>query len=82
MESLKSIERKIRKANSFRDPCSRSCNNQTLFVLNCAVAKNCCYGYCDKEIPPFKFDPEWEYLRDDPRIEVVRCEDCCGCGDW
>ena len=82
MKTLKSIEHKIRKTNSFRKPCYRSSNGQTLFVLNCAVAKKCCYNYYDKEIPPFKFDTEWEYLKDDHRIEIIRCDDCCGCGDW
>lgn len=78
MKKLKDIERKLESIS--KDSVWRSDNGQKLCVLCCMVGDNF-YDY--EEDPP----EEWDYsdfieLKNDPRIEIVGCEDCCGCAGW
>lgn len=72
---LKEIEKLLGKRT-----CWRSDNNQLLYIKCCAVGDNF-YDYGER--PPKRLDfSRAPYLKDDPRIEIIYCEDCCGCAGW
>lgn len=73
MLKLKEIEKRFPNAH-------RSDNGQKLHIQCCYVGDN---GYNYGERPyadvDFSLAPE---LEDDPRIQIIPCEQCCGCSDW
>jgi len=58
----------------------RTENGQKLCIYACNVGENG-YEYGEPE-PPITYYPEYEFLRNDPRILLIRCDDCCQCGSW
>ncbi len=73
MKTLKEIEKMF--PDSFR-----SDNWQHLFIKNCHVG-NGIYDYGEEE-KPINFKSEYLFLKNDPRIIILTCDNCCECGGW
>ena len=77
MRKLKEIERLLKKdGHSFH----RSENNQQIYIYWCCVGNNFYdYGKEKPKTTDYSFAP---YVKDDPRIILITCEDCCRCAGW
>lgn len=77
MIKLKDIEKKLKKE---KVRYFRSENEQFLYVYSCDIGNNF-YDYGEEE-PPLKIKSEFSFLKDDFRIKIIRCCDCCCCAGW
>lgn len=59
----------------------RSMNGQKIIIKACTISDSASYEYYEEE-PPICLSEEWQFLVDDPRIDFMRCCDCCACGSW
>lgn len=58
----------------------RSENNQYIYIHACEVGDNF-YDY-DESPKPICYNAGLEWIKDDPRIIISECADCCCCSGW
>lgn len=77
MEKLKTI---CERLNRMHIKYERSEDNQKIQILACEVGDNF-YDY--SETPKrVTFYPHLEFLKNDPRVQIIECDGCCGCAGW
>ena len=81
MLKLKEIEKKLNKKQV---RFYRTEDGQGIVIEPpCQVlTENSLFGYFDKTVSPQVLKEEFWYLKDDHRVLILTCEECCGCGDW
>lgn len=72
--------RKLKEIEKMFSGCWRSDNGQIVYIKACEVGDNF-YDY-GEEPKDIAFDKEFTFLKDDFRIRIVECCDCCGCAGW
>ena len=79
MKKLKEIEKLFGSQG-----CYRNDNDQILLIRACFVGDNFYdYGETPKEIKWDRISPSLaQELKNDHRIKILKCEDCCGCSGW
>ena len=77
MEKLKDVCKHLDKLSVKYE---RSENGQAIQILACKVGDNF-YDYDEAE-KPITFYSRLNFLKNDPRIQIIKCEDCCGCAGW
>lgn len=59
-------------------------NGQRLYIRACYFGEKNCFDYGEPYRKPrcYMKDKFLQELFNDPRIIVLSCDDCCGCGGW
>lgn len=78
-KKLEEIEKMFSSETCGRPACWRSENDPNKLVIRCC-ALGAGWDYGDE--PNYKIDPKYEFLKNDPRIIILWCDDCYGCGGW
>lgn len=80
MLKLKEIERRLAQK---RVHFYRAENGQGIVIEQpCEVlTEDSCFGYFDDK-PKQELKEEFWYLKNDHRVLILSCAECCGCGDW
>ena len=62
-----------------KEECWRSeIDPNKLIIKCCALGAGWDYG----ETPNYEINSKFEFLKNDPRIIILWCGDCYGCGGW
>ena len=54
---------------------------EIVYIYWCEIGDNF-YDYGEKRPKHTHFYKKFEFLRDDPRVVLLDCADCCGCASW
>ena len=77
MLKLKEIKNKL---NQMKVEYEISDDNQKIYILSCNIGDNF-YDY-DEAPRPTVFNKKFDFLKNDKRIEIIKCDECCGCAGW
>ena len=84
MIKMKTAEKLLIKKGFIEDTdFYRSDNNQKIIIrTSCKLSEKNFYDYDEKETPLTIDDRDLQFIKDDFRFTILRCEDCCCCAGW